>query len=632
MKPQNSKRSRRPEPREDRRAPWAAPLVGFVGALLLAGAGLGYAGCRSGEAERDGAAGGLEPSVGPGAAVEPPGSDDELEKPALPAGSSEAVAAAAPSKEPGFDPDAPYDGPLLGAMAHQTPVYPEPRFSDERLGYIRQGGKVPVDPKPIKKPNCKQGWYRLLEGGFVCGKYSTLDLDNPRVKLGIRTPDLSAILPYQYAYNRFHGTPLYKTLPTREDMLRYEPYLAEKEKKPIDKGASEKSPTDKLESGGNEAAKKPAAEAPSAQPSSEPVREVRKSAKRVPGEEGAGGAAAASARSSAREDARAEEAVSAVSPVDTEQAEAEQAEPEAPKAWWQSDEKKPAVSLADLEKDADGNLSKRMVKGFFVAIDKSFGWNDRLWYRTTGGLVAPADRMYINKAPESKGVDWPEGAKRVGFVLSDKARKYELSADGKAMKDVGKLELRSAVPLTDEERELGGTKYLRSLEGHWVKSQQCAVTEAGPKPDEVGERERWVDVDLSSKTLVLFEGTRPVYTALVSPGKRSKEKKKNHATPTGSWRIREKHIAVTMDGDGASGDLPYSIEDVPFVAYYKGSYALHGAFWHSNFGREMSHGCVNLSPRDARVVFDFVEPRLPKGWHAVWATKAKPGSLVVVHD
>ncbi len=50
-----------------------------------------------------------------------------------------------------------------------------------------------------------------------------------------------------------------------------------------------------------------------------------------------------------------------------------------------------------------------------------------------------------------------------------------------------------------------------------------------------------------------------------------------------------------MDGDGkAASDLPYSIEDVPYVQYFEGSYALHGAFWHNNFGHEMSHGCVNL--------------------------------------
>ena len=49
-----------------------------------------------------------------------------------------------------------------------------------------------------------------------------------------------------------------------------------------------------------------------------------------------------------------------------------------------------------------------MVKGFFIAIDKSFGWNSRLWYKTTAGLVAPSDRMYITKPPSSQGIDVPE--------------------------------------------------------------------------------------------------------------------------------------------------------------------------------------------------------------------------------
>ena len=48
-----------------------------------------------------------------------------------------------------------------------------------------------------------------------------------------------------------------------------------------------------------------------------------------------------------------------------------------------------------------------------------------------------------------------------------------------------------------------------------------------------------------------------------------------------------------MDGDVAS-DGPYSIEDVPWIMYFNGGFALHGAFWHSSFGHERSHGCVNL--------------------------------------
>ena len=54
-----------------------------------------------------------------------------------------------------------------------------------------------------------------------------------------------------------------------------------------------------------------------------------------------------------------------------------------------------------------------------------------------------------------------------------------------------------------------------------------------------------------------------------------------------------------MDGDGTVVDGPYSIEDVPYVQYFWRSFAFHTAFWHDNFGRQQSHGCVNLAPLDA---------------------------------
>ena len=84
------------------------------------------------------------------------------------------------------------------------------------------------------------------------------------------------------------------------------------------------------------------------------------------------------------------------------------------------DPKKPLnVTLTELESDADGTVAKRMVKGFFVAVDKTFGWNNRFWYKTTAGLVAPSDRMYIIKPPTSQGIDFPEGVKQVGFITRD---------------------------------------------------------------------------------------------------------------------------------------------------------------------------------------------------------------------
>lgn len=595
-------------PTRSRSSGRSGPLVAFVLTALAGGAGAYAFGCSGSESE---AIGNRVSAVetASGAAGETTVSEDSApgDAPAADAtggtSTSTSTAKASAPDKPVIDDS--YSGPYLGAMAMQTPIYPEPRFGDQRAGYIRQGGKVPVDPKPIKKPNCKEGWYRLLEGGYVCGKYATTDMDNPRVKLGVRQPDTKATVPYQYAYNLHHGTPLYKSLPTREEMYRYEPHLAEKERKKKEKEL-EKQREQTASTTEADGAERPKGKHPG-----------------VESEDG-------NVPTGDTVDAKA--AVAAVDTTDAAATPEPDPIPEPPKPWWQTGEKNPAVSLSDLEQDADGNLSKRMVKGFFVAVDKTFSWNERYWYRTTGGLLAPTDRMVINKAPTFKGVEWPEGAKDLFFALGDKAQKLELGKDGKTMAVKGKIAKRTAVALSGKTLELEDTLYRESTEGFWVKDSAGTVTAAKSRPSDVGEDERWVDVNLDKKTIVLFIGDKPVYATLVSPGKRSRNKKKNHATPTGAWRVREKHIATTMDGDGASGDLPYSIEDVPYVAYFKGSYALHAAFWHDNFGREMSHGCVNLAPLDAKYVFDFVEPRVPKGWHGVYASTDRRGSMIVVHE
>ena len=129
-----------------------------------------------------------------------------------------------------------------------------------------------------------------------------------------------------------------------------------------------------------------------------------------------------------------------------------------------------------------------------------------------------------------------------------------------------------------------------------------------------------------------FEGDKAVYATIISSGRHDdKDPAKDHRTKMGTFRIREKHISATMDDDSAS-DGPYSIEDVPWIMYFNGSYALHGAFWHSAFGHERSHGCVNMTPHDAKELFAWAGPTLPQGWHGVRATTANPGTRVIVHE
>ena len=108
---------------------------------------------------------------------------------------------------------------------------------------------------------------------------------------------------------------------------------------------------------------------------------------------------------------------------------------------------------------------------------------------------------------------------------------------------------------------------------------------------------------------------------------------RDSATPPGFHRIWVKLQTSTMDNVERNDVYKhYSMEDVPYVMYFHRAYALHGAFWHQNYGVQMSHGCVNLSPLDAKYVFFFTEPQLPTGWHGVWMSDTRPGSRVIIHE
>jgi lipoprotein-anchoring transpeptidase ErfK/SrfK len=118
------------------------------------------------------------------------------------------------------------------------------------------------------------------------------------------------------------------------------------------------------------------------------------------------------------------------------------------------------------------------------------------------------------------------------------------------------------------------------------------------RPFGVGANERWVDVNLSSQTLRAYEGDTVVYTTLVSSGTW------DHPTVTGQFRIWLEFESQTMDGRLLGYD--YYLENVPYVMYFYQDYALHGTFWHNNFGTPMSHGCVNLETGDAAWIYNFV--------------------------
>jgi LysM repeat protein len=120
-----------------------------------------------------------------------------------------------------------------------------------------------------------------------------------------------------------------------------------------------------------------------------------------------------------------------------------------------------------------------------------------------------------------------------------------------------------------------------------------------PEPAPVYRTGREIVVDLSNSSVYAYEDGVLVYEVLGSTGL--------PATPTvqGSFTVRTKVRAQTMSGPG------YWLPNVEWVMYFYQGYALHGAYWHNNFGQPMSHGCVNLTNEDARWLYEWAEVGTP---------------------
>jgi lipoprotein-anchoring transpeptidase ErfK/SrfK len=130
--------------------------------------------------------------------------------------------------------------------------------------------------------------------------------------------------------------------------------------------------------------------------------------------------------------------------------------------------------------------------------------------------------------------------------------------------------------------------------------------------------EKWIDVDISTQTLIAYEGDVEVFRTVVSTGA------PRTPTVTGRFRIFHKLLSQTMVG------ADYVQPDVPYVMYFYGAYAIHGAYWHNDFGRQRSHGCINVRVADGEWLFEWTDPPLPAGASEVWSSAG--GTLVVVHD
>ncbi|MGB5810291.1 MAG: L,D-transpeptidase [Polyangiales bacterium] len=231
-----------------------------------------------------------------------------------------------------------------------------------------------------------------------------------------------------------------------------------------------------------------------------------------------------------------------------------------------------------------------------------------VFYRTVRNRYVRVDDLELRNPDVVRGekLDGSAWKLPVAFVYGED--RPLLSRSGDTLEPLG-VASKHARFIAIEEFETDGVDYVAGRDGV-VAREHVRIASKVSRPGDVPADAKWVHVDLSEQTLVAYEGDAPVYATVISSGKEGYE------PPTGTFQVQQKFISTTMNATDPIDGF-YEVEEVPWTLYYHGSYALHGAYWHTDFGKVRSHGCTNVAPVDARWLYYWSEPDVPPSWHAV---------------
>jgi lipoprotein-anchoring transpeptidase ErfK/SrfK len=554
-----------------------------------------------------------------------------------------------------LDTKPPDDAPRLAATVIATTIYRRADTESSRLGYIRLGGVVRRDKESVPGKGCETEWYRVYPMGFVCTDEATVDLEDPVVRASRVRPDTSKPLPYRYGFVRATA-PQYLRIPTKAEQLKSEFKLEEhlqwfkdhqSEVQTVVLGANDvpldlrgiAAPGLRHPEGFRVSTELSRAELFGGTPHAA-IPWWLQGGRRIPNVSG--------------------------------------------------------FEVPDYAVFADRVRRKTGLSfvGAFSAEDEGLR---RRFGITVDLRLIPTTKVKPDTGSPFHGIELRSGMQMpFAFIVKRNSQAWRLIKGRDDARPAGSVPRRAVVPLSGKARIKAGRRFYQTRKDktRWVQASDIGVVVRPRRMPEAAQRgEKWMDISLRQQTLVLYEGRRPWYATLVSTGRdRLGDPATSLATPQGTFRLRSKHLAAAMDSQentGLSGgqrrriqahspDAQATIErlqsaakqgqklseddqrrllnirkgrdpeygvtmrrgaqnfelrDVPWIQYFASGYAIHGAYWHDVFGIPRSHGCVNLAPIDARVVFMWTDPPLPAGWHGMNIRKRMgQGTVVVIHE
>lgn len=257
-------------------------------------------------------------------------------------------------------------------------------------------------------------------------------------------------------------------------------------------------------------------------------------------------------------------------------------------------------------------------EGMKVSWTKEFDGEGRTWLLTPDLQLIPKDKVRQQPLPNMRGVDLraqPDMALPLAFTWLQEAVKYRRDEQGNIVPTKESWSRHSFIPATGGMAKGDhGRWYWEMRDGSLAFYPDVTILKTAPRPQAVGPKDKWLHVRVTWGWAIAYEGSTPVYATAISPGIDGISSRA-HATAKGKQHVDWKLLSSDMSGRDKGKD--WFVDEVPWTQYYKGNFAVHGAWWHDDFGRPKSHGCINVPPADAMWLFGWMDPQLPDGWYAV---------------
>lgn len=281
----------------------------------------------------------------------------------------------------------------------------------------------------------------------------------------------------------------------------------------------------------------------------------------------------------------------------------------------------PIYEAPDGESETIGQLRRDMVVPIYEEVDTvGLAEHNPRWFRVRSGWVYSSFVQPVRDDPQRRVISnvaedgfWAE----VSVPFSDARRQADLQS--RFSYRLYYSTVHRIVGAQQDERGRWWYEILDDYFGafrHFARAEHLRAippVEMAPISPDVEDKE--IEVNLKEQRVSALEDGVEVYSARCATGASFTIEELGglvyFGTPIGTHTVVRKRPSRHMVGGLGRSDY-YDLPGVPFCTYFtEPGAAIHGAYWHNDYGHPRSHGCVNVRPEDAKWFYRWSNPVAP---------------------